>query len=151
MCGRPRAKRSRRTLGSPHGQRHAQGRPATRVGYLGSAMLKRSSRCADGQSGRGALVDGQLTQTESLDYAVVPTAPATSSASSDVERVRAVRNMGRLLDRNDAVDWAHPTKSICQDGSCSVTGRKQPVLRSRPLTSHQPACDAFVATPLRRP
>ncbi len=56
-----------------------------RVGYLGSAMLKRGFAVRDGESGRVALVNGQLTQTESLDYAI-GTAESTVGALVNAER-----------------------------------------------------------------
>lgn len=64
-----------------------------RVGYLGSAMLRRSFNVREGQNGRVALVNGELAQTESLDYAI-GTAEAT---------IGALGNVGIDLSPNDEI------------------------------------------------
>jgi len=83
-----------------------------RVGYLGSAMLKRSFTVRDGQSGRVALVDGQLTQTEALDYAV-GTAEAT---------VGALANVGIDLSPNDEISVLGLYTHVGEDTSSTANG-----------------------------
>lgn len=54
-----------------------------RVGYLGTAMMRRSFNVRDGQTGRVALVDGELTQTDRLAQ-TIGTAEATVGALANV-------------------------------------------------------------------
>ena len=83
-----------------------------RVGYLGSAMLKRGFTVRDGQSGRVALVNGQLTQTESLDYAV-----GTSEST-----VGALANAGVDLSPNDEVSILGLYTHVGEDVSSVANG-----------------------------
>lgn len=83
-----------------------------RVGYLGSAMLKRGFTVRDGESGRVALVNGQLTQTESLDYAV-GTAEST---------VGGLVNAGVDLSPNDEVSILGLYTHVGEDVSSVANG-----------------------------
>src|SRR5665647_1433115 len=83
-----------------------------RVGYLGSAMLKHAFTVRDGESGRVALVNGQLTQTESLDYAV-GTAEST---------VGALVNAGVDLSPNDEVSILGLYTHVGEDVSSIANG-----------------------------
>ena len=83
-----------------------------RVGYLGSAMLKRGFTVRDGESGRVALVNGQLTQTESLDYAV-GTAEST---------IGALVNAGVDLSPNDEVSILGLYTHVGEDVSSIANG-----------------------------
>jgi len=64
-----------------------------RIGYLGSAMLKRAFTVRDGETGRVALSNGSLMQTDRLEYQT-GTAEAT---------VGALANVGVDLSPNDTV------------------------------------------------
>jgi hypothetical protein len=64
-----------------------------RVGYLGTGMFRRNFSVRDGANSRTALVGGQLTNIESLDYNV-GTAEST---------VGALGNVGVELDRNNDI------------------------------------------------
>lgn len=61
-----------------------------RVGYLGTGMFRRNFAVRDGENARAALVGGQLTSIESLDY-TMGTAEST---------IGALGNVGVELDRN---------------------------------------------------
>jgi len=64
-----------------------------RVGYLGTGMFRRNFGVKNGENARTALVGGELTSVESLDYSV-GTAEST---------VGAVGNIGVELDRNNDI------------------------------------------------
>lgn len=83
-----------------------------RVGYLGSAMLKRSFTVRNGQTGRVALVDGDLTQTESLDD-TVGTAEAT---------VGALANVGIDLSPDDEISLLGLYTHVGEDLSSTARG-----------------------------
>jgi len=83
-----------------------------RVGYLGSAMLKRGFTVRDGQTGRVALINDQLTQTESLDYQL-GTAEAT---------VGALANVGIDLSPNDEISLLGLYTHVGEDVSSVATG-----------------------------
>jgi outer membrane receptor protein involved in Fe transport len=83
-----------------------------RVGYLGSAMLRRGFTVRDGRTGRVALIDGQLAQTESLDY-LVGTAEAT---------VGALVNVGVDLTPNDEVSVLGLYTHVGEDVSSMANG-----------------------------
>lgn len=83
-----------------------------RVGYLGSAMLRRGFTSRDGSTGRVALVGGQLAQTETLDYQV-GTAEAT---------VGALANVGIDLTPNDEISVLGLYTHVGEDASSMANG-----------------------------
>ncbi len=64
-----------------------------RVGYLGSGMFRRNFSVRDGETAKTALVSGELTQTDDLDYSV-------GVAESTIG---ALGNVGVELDRNNDI------------------------------------------------
>nr|MBA3455635.1 TonB-dependent receptor [Deltaproteobacteria bacterium] len=83
-----------------------------RIGYLGSAMLRRGFTARDGRTARVALVNDQLAQTESLDYQV-GTAEAT---------VGALANVGVDLTPNDEVSLLGLYTHVGEDVSSMANG-----------------------------
>lgn len=83
-----------------------------RVGYLGSAMLRRSFNVREGQTGRTAIVNGNLMQTESLDYAV-----GTGEAT-----VGALINTGIDLTPNDEISVLGLYTHVGEDTSSTALG-----------------------------
>ena len=83
-----------------------------RVGYLGSAMLRRSINVREGASGRVALVNGELTQVQSLDQ-TIGTAEAT---------VGALVNAGVDLTPNDEISVLGLYTHVGEDTSSTANG-----------------------------
>ncbi len=83
-----------------------------RVGFLGTGMFKRNFNVRDGETAKTALVSGDLTKTDDLDYTV---GVAESTAG-------ALGNVGVELDRNNDIALFGLYSHTGEDTSSLATG-----------------------------
>ncbi|HEY5946245.1 MAG TPA: TonB-dependent receptor [Kofleriaceae bacterium] len=83
-----------------------------RVGYLGTGMFRRNYAVRDGSNARTALIGGELTSVESLDYNV-GTAEST---------IGALGNVGVELDRDNDVSLFGMYSHVGEDSSSLANG-----------------------------
>jgi hypothetical protein len=83
-----------------------------RVGYLGTGMFKRNFSVKDGSNARTALVGGELTSVENLDY----------SAGVAESTIGALGNVGVELDRNNDIALFGLYSHVGEDSSSLANG-----------------------------